>query len=86
MVTENIYKEAMLLQDACNPSGVAHTLSEVCSYLIMQEKADTDTVGRNPAVQLIMLKLADLTGTGCTCSEYMENWTKVFQACKSLAE
>jgi len=54
-----LYKEALDIQDASNISGVASTLFEVCCAL-NGLLGDTELVKQHPAVQLIVLKLADM--------------------------
>ena len=61
MVSSNRYQEALLLQGACNPSGVAHTLIEMIQEA-SREGADTAGICRDPAVRLTVAKLADLCG------------------------
>lgn len=61
MVHKNRYAEALALQDACNPSGVARTLVEIIDD-VKQNGADTAMVRYDPAVQLTIAKLADLCG------------------------
>ena len=59
MVSNNRFQEALLLQNACNPSGVAHTLVEMIQEASRQG-ADTASICRDPAVRLTVAKLADL--------------------------
>lgn len=57
----SIYRDALLLQNACNLSGVAITLTEVCDHL-RTTGSDTPGIMADPAVKLIVAKLADLCG------------------------
>src|SRR5947209_15692787 len=63
---QNIYKIAVDCQDACNLSGVAHSLaSEVLPQVWEEVRANgggTAEVNRHPAIRLILSKLADLAG------------------------
>jgi hypothetical protein len=65
MVKANRYAEALAVQDACNLSGVAHSLIEMCS-VIRAEGGDSDAIRHDPAVRLFVAKLADLAGLDYT--------------------
>jgi hypothetical protein len=62
MVSKNRFAEALLLQDACNPSGVARTLLDMIADVRKDPTADSNTVRTDPAVILTVAKLADLVG------------------------
>lgn len=55
----DIYGDALELQNACNLSGVAHTLCDMCSFLVDQG-LDTDGIRSHPAVILTVDKMNDL--------------------------
>ena len=75
----NRYAEAIAVQDACNPSGVAHSLIEVFRQ-VRAEGGDTDAQRSDPAVRLFVAKLADLCGLDYT-------WPRdADQACIELSE
>ena len=75
---KNIYQDAIDVQDACNPSGVALSLHNLCCSL-SREGLGTDDIRRHPAVILFTAKLADLMGL-----DYQ--WPDVtYQNCKALA-
>jgi len=59
-MARNIYKEALDVQMACNPSGVTHSLYEVLTVHL--QGADTAAKRSDPAVVLFVAKLADLVG------------------------
>lgn len=63
---KNRFDEALLLQDACNPSGVAHTLIRMFDDIRKDPEAGTDTLRRDPAVRCTVAKLADLCGLDYT--------------------
>ena len=74
----NRYREAIDVQDACNPSGVALSLHKMCC-VVSREGNGTDGVRRDPAVRLFVAKLADLCGL-----EY--DWPRDAQAeCERLS-
>jgi hypothetical protein len=55
------HKEALEVQDACNPGGVAALLSrEMSAFMRSSEYTGTDSLRRDPALRLIAYKLADL--------------------------
>ena len=60
MIRNNRFAEALALQDACNPSGVARTLVEMMDDV--KKHGDTADVRRDPAVRITVAKLADLCG------------------------
>jgi hypothetical protein len=57
--TTNRFRDALAVQDACNPSGVCRSLFEIFSTT---DWPDTDSKRRDPAVILFVAKLADLVG------------------------
>lgn len=54
-------KDALSVQNASNPSGVAHSFADLC---VAMHKAglSTSAICDHPATQLFVAKLADLTG------------------------
>lgn len=58
------HADALSIQDACNLSGVASRLQRLCRELI-EEGCGTMEVRRNPAVILIVAKMADLCNINC---------------------
>lgn len=60
-MTRNRFSDAILVQDACNPSGVALDLHRICCE-VSKETGSTDAVRRDQAVILFVAKLADLCG------------------------
>lgn len=54
-------RDALRVQNACNPSGVAHSFAELC---VAMHKAglSTSAICDHPATQLFVAKLADLSG------------------------
>jgi hypothetical protein len=64
-MARNRYQDALDVQNACNPSGVAHSLHEICCE-VSREGGGTDAVRRDPAVRLFVAKLADLCGLDYT--------------------
>jgi len=62
----NVYADALAVQDACNLSGVAHSLSRHLTESIWPEVrasgGGTDDVNTHPAVILFVSKLMHLSG------------------------
>lgn len=55
------FQDALSVQNACNPSGVAYSLWKCCCA-VSRYHAGTDAVRTDPAVKLFVAKLADLVG------------------------
>lgn len=75
----NIYKDAIQVQDACNLSGVAHSLCEAMK--VIREEPDcngTDYVNRHPVVTMYLSKMADLNGMSINSGEF----NAAYQICK----
>ena len=55
-------KDALLVQDACNLSGVVHALSRIVREVRedMPESYSTEEINRHPVVVLFAAKIADL--------------------------
>lgn len=76
---QQLAKEVILIQDACNPSGVVHFLVEVF-MLLSEENADTKARCEDPIVRMAVAKLDDLCGGGGT-----DVYAQAYQACKEIA-
>jgi len=74
-------QEAILVQDACNPSAVAHFLVEVFD-LLFTEGADTKTKCEDPIVRMIVSKLDSLTGASSDSHHFFQAY---YDACQALA-
>lgn len=71
-------EEAIQVQDACNPSGVAHLLSRYFNDTVFE---GTQQKCEDPIVRMIVCKLEDLCGGGDS-GVYVTAWN----ACKKLAK
>lgn len=70
-------RKALLVQDACNPRGVARLLVEVIDRAC---EHDSDGVQEDPATILVLDKL-------CSLARYRDDMTlysKAYAACKEL--
>ena len=56
--------EAIIVQDACNLTGVAHSLLRYCDRL-RDGGAGTDDIRKDPGVILFVAKMADLCRIDC---------------------
>jgi hypothetical protein len=78
-------KLAIEVQDACNLSGVAASLYNICSDVLWPEAnrlgKGTDFVNGHPIVTMFLSKLASLNGTYLECDYHQAN-----KACEALAQ
>jgi hypothetical protein len=62
-ITEKDYGQAILAQDACNLSGLVHSLSQLVDKLWADpECTGTDWVNTHPLVVMYVSKLVSLSG------------------------
>lgn len=62
-LTKRDWQNAMDVQDACNLSGVVHSLAELLPRIRQEpDCTGTDYVNRHPIVVMYVNKLASLTG------------------------
>ncbi|MCE2836885.1 MAG: hypothetical protein LW834_07970 [Cyanobium sp. 49614_E6] len=54
-------RDALAVQDACNPSGVAYSFARLCEQM-HAAGLSTSAIADHPACQLYAAKLADLCG------------------------
>lgn len=80
---EQICRDALVVQDACNLVGVLRAFHEAALWLHRDLKS-TDVVSRHPAMRLFADKVASLTGMQgnsfeeyCTASDYCRRVGKV---------
>lgn len=77
-------REAILVQDACNLSGVVHSFSRVMSLLSEisnRQKRGTDWKNHHPIAVMYASKIAALTG-----AELSSVFSKAYERCKYLSE
>lgn len=77
---EELAKDAIQLQDACNGSGVAHTLVRMYSDLRELGVTDTNALNRHPVIQLTLFKLMSLAD----CQVNMDDFERAYEACRCL--
>lgn len=79
----DLAKEALLVQDACNLSGVVQGYARALSRLWkLLPEASTTGINRHPIAQVWADKIASLTGT-----QFDSNWsTRAYRAVHEMAE
>jgi hypothetical protein len=82
-------REAIIVQDAVNLSGVLHSFSEIVSEVVWPEARKqgkgTDFVNRHPIVTLFLSTLASLNGTDCLCTHCLALFNDANRECESIA-
>jgi len=68
-----MYADAIIVQDACNLSGVVHAFSRHMETLFDMGITDTDARNRHPISVLFSSKIASLTG-----SEDFKNFSRAY--------
>lgn len=63
MVTQQDYKDAILVLDACNLCGIAQSFAEVMKRIRAQER-DTNLANSHPIARLYAEKIMELTLSG----------------------
>lgn len=82
----NIYDEAIHVQDACNPSGVARFLVQCITHIRDVEKVtDTDAIRRHPLYALVVNKLDSLVIVDgvVQMSGSAEAFSRAYSACRA---
>ncbi len=84
---DNIYKQAIQVQDACNMLGVVNTLHTEILPAVREEYKNGSTLDINthPAVQMFAFKIAALASGECLCNVSMEMFSKAYDVCKARA-
>ncbi len=81
MTLKQAAQSAIDVQDACNLSGVAHSMLDAIAA-IRDDAANTVQVNQHPIVTLFLLKMCELNGCGSTLHETYEPAEK---ACIAIA-
>lgn len=79
---KDLANEALLVQDACNLSGIVHSFSRAITRLreLYPDKG-TEFYNTHPVCVLFSDKIASLTG-----SMSISNFDKAYRECQNLAE
>lgn len=81
MTLKQAAQSALDCQDACNLSGVAHSMLDAIAA-IRADASNTIAVNQHPIVTLYMLKMCELNGCGSTMHE---TYGPAEAACKAIA-
>lgn len=81
---EQLAKDAIDVQNACNPRGVARSMCEAMSFLADQG-CGTNEISLHPVVVLFVSKLASLNHSDCLCSDCVDRYSEAYSACRKLA-
>jgi hypothetical protein len=89
MTLQQAAQQALDVQNACNLSGVVHSLDQIVREVLWPE-ADrlgkgTDFVNTHPIVSMFLDKLASLNRTQCLCSGSMDAYHKATGEVEKLA-
>jgi len=82
MTNEQLAQRALMIQDACNPSGVAHTLAETICQLRANGVVGTEELCSHPIVQLMAHKMADLCNMATMDTE---RYWDAYSACNAMS-
>lgn len=79
---KDLANEALLVQDACNLSGIVHSFSRAITRLreLYPDKG-TEFYNTHPVCVLFSDKIASLTG-----SVGMDSFSEAYRECKSIVE
>ena len=83
---KELARNVLLIQDACNLSGVVHSFSIAMSILCeykYQLNQGTDWVNNHPVAKMYASKIHALSGMGVSDTEEFHH---AYEACKKLAE
>jgi len=83
-LTSDDYKEAIMVQDACNLSGVVHSFSKVVSRIWEEARVrgeSTDWVNRHPICVLYADKILQLAG-----GDDFTNYQRAYKACHERSQ
>lgn len=85
----NVYQKTLLMLDACNLSGVAHSFSkEIVPAIwdeIRQAEGGTKQANEHPLAVLWTMKMASLASRECLCEQCMEAFGVAYKEVKKRA-
>ena len=85
-IIQNLARQALDVQDACNLSGVVHAWSRAMESIFpigYTEQWGTDKINQHPINQLFASKVHDLCRMGLSDTDA---FSKAYDECKRLAE
>ncbi|HET8580752.1 MAG TPA: hypothetical protein VFL31_07115 [Nitrospiraceae bacterium] len=84
----NVYEKTLLMLDACNLSGVAHSFSqEIVPEIwaeIRQGEGGTTQFNEHPLAVVWTMKMASLAYRECLCESCVEAFAKAYTEIKRL--
>jgi hypothetical protein len=82
------FRDALVIINpgACNPSGVALSIADVCREMREHEKVDTKHIFQDPAIRLMVCQLAHLFGVAGTQYDLVHYMTDEAACKERLAE
>lgn len=84
MLTLRDLQDSIMVQDACNLSGVAHSfvnmIAKVRQQLREQGKEGTDNIAHHPVIQLFAYKIFSLSFGECLCKECGDKYVVAYEA------
>jgi len=86
MTYKQAAEHALLVQDACNTSGIARGMIEAIDAIREKAKDPTDNVmevRNHPIIQMFLMKLCELNGCGSTLDPAYD---AAEAACKRIVE
>lgn len=83
-LTKRDWQNAIDVQDACNLSGVVHSLADVMPRIRQEpDCTGTDYVNSHPIVVLYVSKLASLSRQDCFCDKAIERFGEAYETVKA---
>ena len=71
MTSESRFQDALLIQSACNPAGVAHALARhIAEFMKTPAYGGTASICEDPALRLMAYQLAHLFGVAQGFPDY----------------
>jgi len=84
-LTKKDYQDAILVQDACNLSGIVHAFSRIMpkirATLESEGTFSTDAVNGHPIAVMYASKIASLAG-----SDTFDDFSKAYDICKMRSQ
>ena len=83
---DNIYKQAIVVQDACNLLGVVNALHKEILPEVFRTSSGTNETNHHPAVQLFAFKIAALALGECLCEYSCDKFGQAYNRCKERSD
>ena len=82
-LVDNRFQTAIDIQDACNPNGVSLTIHDTCRALTRGTSMSTQDIRDDPAVRLMVHKLADLCNVTLL---HTLDYSDIYDQCRQKAK